>query len=436
VRASATSTNEPKSNSKSISSIDRTSLSGSYPCECGTSPSPSPVDLPVKSGIKPNAAAGTKIQPANNTISSSDTSSDPVLSATKGKRSKKRLREKKKKNLTTDVGITAPPVLAPRTDHESLTAEEELDYVASGLAPFTYPRNRYDAPFVPTDKENRAYKRAHELKNSQYFHHVYTFATGPEAAPALDGLKPSTHKPLAPAPRRITPQTPRMSRLEKEAAKNARNTPKAVSTSPTPLPKIVEADQTLTAGIPPVPEPLEPPIFPQVAEAGDVREAAMHTVIPEPTLSPPEAVPPAPVVLTGAQARLSLYQKNLKTELPISEAISLNLAARVTITNTTTSSRHGRLRKRNLVALSYATGKLSTLEAIKDARIKDARILAIHVSVARRVSQTAPSILFTSALQELNSHLLLLAEDGLTPFSSEKLLHRLRQTVPAPLNLD
>ena len=51
VGASAASTNDPKSNSKSISSIDRTPLSGSYPCECGTSPSPSPVDLPVKSGI-------------------------------------------------------------------------------------------------------------------------------------------------------------------------------------------------------------------------------------------------------------------------------------------------------------------------------------------------------------------------------------------------
>jgi len=38
-------------------------------------------------------------------------------------------------------------------------------------------------------------------------------------------------------------------------------------------------------------------------------------------------------------------------------------------------------------------------------------------------------------LQELNSHLLLLSEDGLTPFSSEKLLHHLSQTVPAPLNL-
>jgi len=409
VGESAASTNDPKSNSKSISSIDRTPLSGSYPCECGTSPSPSPVDLPVKSGIKPNAAAGTKAQPANNTIFTGDPSSNPDLSTTKGKRSKKRLREKKKKNLTTDVGIKAPPVLAPGTDHKPLTAEEELDYVASRLAPFTYPRNRYDAPFVLTAKDNRAYHRDQELKNSKYSHYVHPLTTGPEAAPTLDGSEPSPHKPSTPAPRLTKPQTPRMSRLEKEAAKNARHTPKTVSISPTPLPKIVKADQAPTAGIPPAPEPLEPPILPQVVEAGDVREAAMHPVTPEPTLSPLEAVSPAPVVLTGAQvaaARLSLYRKNLKTELPISVAMALNLAARTSITNTTTPSRHGRLRKRNLDALSYTTGELFTLKAIKDAQI-----LAIHVSVARRVSQTAPSVLRTSAVQELNSHLLFISED-------------------------
>ena len=192
-----------------------------------------------------------------------------------------------------------------------------------------------------------------------------------------------------------------MSRLEKEATKNAHNTPKTVSISPTPLPKIVKADQAPTAGIPPVPEPLEPPILPRVVEAGDVREAAMHPVTPEPTLPPLEAVPPAPILLTGAQitdantfrnrllsaARLSHYQQSLDSpKLPISEAMALNLAARTAITNTTTSCRHERLRERNLDALSYATGELATLKAIKDARI-----LAIHVSVARRVSQTAPS---------------------------------------------
>ena len=132
-----------------------------------------------------------------------------------------------------------------------------------------------------------------------------------------------------------------MSRLEKEAAKNARHIPKTVSISSPPLPKIVKADQALTAGIPPVPEPLEPPILPQVIEADDVRGAALPPVTPEPTLSPLEAVPPAPVVLTGAQvaaARLSLYRKILETELPISVAMELNLAARTSITTTTNHS--------------------------------------------------------------------------------------------------
>jgi len=130
-------------------------------------------------------------------------------------------------------------------------------------------------------------------------------------------------------------------------------------------------------------------------------------------------------------ARLSHYQQSLDSpKLPISKAMALNLSARTSITNTTTSSRHGRLLERNLAALSYATRKLSTLKAIKDART-----LSIHVSVARRVSQTAPSVLRTSAVQELNSHLLFISEDRLTPFSSKKLLHHLSRTVPASLNL-
>jgi len=136
------------------------------------SPSPSPVDRPVKSGIKPNAAAGTKAQPANNTIFSGDTSFDPVPSATKVKGSKKRQREKKKKTLTTDDGIIAPPVLPPIT------------YVV------------YDAPNVFTAKDNRAYYRDQALKNSGYSHYVHTLTTGPKAAPTLDGSEPSTHKPF------------------------------------------------------------------------------------------------------------------------------------------------------------------------------------------------------------------------------------------------
>jgi len=277
--AAAASTNDPKS----ISSINSTPLSGRNPCACGTSPSPSPFERPVESGIKLNVAAGTKAQPANNTIFTGYTSSDPALSATKVKGSKKRMREKKKKNLTADDGINAPPVLAP----------------------FTYPRYRYDAPFVLTAKEDRAYRYAQKLKASKYFHHVYTFATGPEAAPTLDGSEPSTPEPLTHAPRRITPQTPCMSRLEKEAAKNARNTPKAGSISPTLLPQVVEADQAPTAGIPPVPDTLEPTILSQVVKAGDVRGAAMPPVTPEPILPPLEAVPPAPIPLTGAQTGLT-----------------------------------------------------------------------------------------------------------------------------------
>jgi len=298
VGATAASTNEftSKSNDpKSISADESTSkisdpeLIPSIPTSTGEStieilgalfnPSNAAINRPVKSGIKPNAAAGTKAQPANNTIFTGDTSSDPALSATKVKGSKKRQREKKKKNLTTDDGINAPPVLAP----------------------ITYPRYRYDGPYVLTAKEDRAYKYAQKLKASNYFHPDYTFATGPEAALTLDGSEPPTPEPLTHVPRQIPPQTPRMSRLEKEAAKNARNTPKTVSFSPTLLPQVVEADQAPTAGIPPVPDPLEPTIFPQVVETGDVRGAAMPPVTPEPTISPLETVTLAQVPLTGAQ---------------------------------------------------------------------------------------------------------------------------------------
>jgi len=423
--AAAASTNEPTSKTngtKRISSVKNAPISNINPpvqaSACGTSPSPSPFDLPVKSGIKLNAAAGTKARPANNTIFTGDTSSDPVLSATKVKGSKKRQREKKKKNLTTDDGIISPPVLPPIT------------YVI------------YDAPNVFTAKDNRAYHRDQELKNSKYSHYVHTFAVGPEAAPTQAVSEPPTPKPLA--PRRITPQTPRMSRLAKKAAKFARNTPKAVSIKPTSLPKIVEADQAPTAGIPPVPDLLKPAIWPQVVETGDVRGAAMPPVTPEPTLSL-EAVPPAPVLLTGAQitaanttrkrslntARLSRYRRGLDSpELPISKAMELNLAAGTSITATTTSSRHRRLLERNLAAISYATGKLSTLKATQDARV-----LAIRVSVARRVSQTAPSVLRDSAVRELNSHLLFISKDRPAPFSSERLLHHLSRAAPSSLNL-
>ena len=122
------------------------------------------------------------------------------------------------------------------------------------LAPIIY--HEYDGPHVYTAEEDREYKRAQELEASNYFYPVYTFAVGPEAAPTQAVSEPPTPKPLA--PRRITPQTPRMSRLAKEAAKFARNTPKAVSIKPSSLPKIVEADQAPIAGIHPCLTPLNP----------------------------------------------------------------------------------------------------------------------------------------------------------------------------------
>ena len=248
--AAVASTNEPTSKTngtksiasvsgtKSISSVNNAPISNTNPpvrsSACGTSPSPSPFDLHIKSGIKLNAAAGTKARPANNTIFNNATSSNSDPSATKVMGSKKRQREKKKKNSTPDDGIKAPPVLAPIIYQE------------------------YDGLHVYTAEEDRAYKRAQELEASHYFYPVYTFAPGPETAPTQAVSEPPTPKPLA--PHRITPQTPRMSRLEKEAAKVARNTPKTVSILPTSLPKIVEADQAPTASIPPVPDPLEPTI--------------------------------------------------------------------------------------------------------------------------------------------------------------------------------
>jgi len=113
--------------------------------------------------------------------------------------------------------------------------------------------------------------------------------------------------------------------------------------------------------------------------------------------------------------------------------LALNIAARTSITTKTTLSQHERLWESNLAALSYATRKLSTFKATT---LKDARILAIHVSVARRVSQTAPSVLRTSVVQELNSHLLCISEDRLAPFSLKKLFHHLSQMAPSSPNLD
>ena len=176
-------------------------------------------------------------------------------------------------------------MLAPSTDHEILTAEEERAYVESRLAPIIY--QVYDGPNVFTAKDIRAYKYAHHLKKTKYFYPTYACAIGPEAAPTLDGSEPPTPKPLTRVPRQHPPQTPRMGRLEKKAAKIARNTPKTGSISPTPLPQVVETEQAPTTGIPPVPVPLEPTILPQVVET----EQAPTTGIP------PVPVPLEPTIL-------------------------------------------------------------------------------------------------------------------------------------------
>jgi len=216
-----------------------------------------------------------------------------------------------------------------------------------------------------------------------------------------------------------------------------------VPLEPTILPQVVEAEQAPPTGIPPVPNPLEPTILPQVVETAGVST-------PEPTISPLEAVPPAPVPLTGAQKTVAntarnwalrdacLFafrqsQRSFRVNPERLDSEVLNIAARTSITTKPTLSQHERLRERNLTALSYATRKLSTFKATT---LKDARILAIHVSVARRVSQTAPSVLRTSVVQELDAHLLCVTESRLAPFSLRKLFHHLSQMALSSPNLD
>ena len=355
---------------------------------------------------------------------------------------------------------------------------------------YNNPYVRYDGPSVSTAKEERAYHHAKRLKDTNYFYPTYVYVIGLEVALTPDGSEPSTPKPRTHSPRQPLPPTPRMSRLEIEAAKNARTTPKTVSISPTPLPQavkaesatptgippvstpldpaplpqVVEAEQAPTTGIPPVPVPLEPTILPQTVEAEQAPTAGIPpapvpldpTISPqdietagfttaEPTISPLEA---AQVPLTGAQttvantarsrmlndARLLGHRQRssrVNTDLLISEA--LNSAARTSILTKTTLSQHVRLQKRNLTVLSVTTRELSTFKATT---LKDARTLAIHASVLRRISQTAPSVSRASVVQELDAHLLCITEARLAPFSLRKLFHRLSQMVPSPHNLD
>ena len=229
-------------------------------------------------------------------------------------------------NVTTEESLNVP------IESPSVTFEESPPDVTVKKSKERAPEAKDNSPntLLPwgnyTNAEICTYREEMEMAYTGYTYALLPESPTDEAAPSLDGSEPSTHKPSTPAPRLSKPQTPRMSRLEKEAAKSARHIPKTVFISPTPLPKIVEADQATTAGIPPVPDPLEPTIFPQVAEAGDARGAAMPAVTPEPTLSPLEAVPPMQVPLAGAQitaantfrnrlrstARLSRYRKDLE----------------------------------------------------------------------------------------------------------------------------
>jgi len=295
-----------------------------------------------------------------------------------------------------------------------------------------------------TAAENHNYNYSEKLRRFGHFHRTYPVDTGLKDAPTLDGSKPSTPTSFTHVSRRLTPQTPRMSRLEKEAAKNARGRKKKVSILIPPLcPQIVEADQAPPAGIKLVPDPLEPTILPRVAEKDDVCGAEMPPVASKTTLPPFEAVPPTPVLPTGAQTTvanptcerltnaesLSLYRKSLdRPGFPILETMEANMAARVSISTRTTRSQHQLLQKSNLAAISRANCKLSKLKATT---LKETRIAAIHASLARRVSGTAPSVLRTFLVQELDSHFLFVTEGRLGPFSWEKFFHHLSQAAPS-----
>jgi len=251
-----------------------------------------------------------------------------------------------------------------------------------------------------------------------------------------------------------------MSRLEKEAAKNARNTPKAVSTPapftlqaveseqaptagipsvravPTPIAPLttqaVKTEQTPTTGIPPVPVPLDPAILPQ-----DIETACFTTA--ESTTPPLQAVAPVQVPLTGAQTtvantarnllrnsdRLLKYRQGLMNPERLASWTKSN-AARTAVSTLTTRAQHLRLQKVNLAALLNANSEHSTFQA---PMLKGARILAIRASVARRIK---PSVLRASVVQELDAHLLCITRALLAPFSLRMLFYRISLTAPSP----
>jgi len=350
----------------------------------------------VASGIKLNAAAGTKAPPAqtsNKTIFTNNTS--PNLGRSEESHN---VTIEESPNVTIEESPNVTIEESPNVTIEespNVTIEESSNVTIKELPNVTIKKsktrlrenkklkkqaseakdNSSDAllPWANyTYAELRSYRDEMEMAFTGYTYALLPESPIDEFTPTQVVSGPPTPKPPTRSPRRPTPPTPPMSRLAKETAKNARNTPKAVNTSlaPLPLPQVVEAEQAPTTGIPPVPDPLEPTILPQAVEAEqtpttgippvpvpldpaplpqDIETAGVHT--PEPTTSPLEAVTPAPVPLTGAQttatnttrkrslnaARLFRYRQGLNSsELPISEALALNIAARTSITAHTT----------------------------------------------------------------------------------------------------
>jgi len=285
--------------------------------------------------------------------------------------------------VTIEESVKETPKVTIKKLKERMRANKKLKKQASEAKvnssedpPTIYynPYPEYSNPDICTAKEDRAYKDAKRLAETKYFYPMYSYPIGPEVAPTPDVSGTSAPKPRTLSScSRLPPRTPRMSRLEKEAAKNARNTPKTVSISPAPLPQAVEAEPAPTTGIPPMPVPLDPASLPQ-----DIETAGVPT--PEPTTSPLEAVPPAQVTLTSAQttaanaarnrmlnaARLLHYRQGFNSpKRLISEA--LNSAARTSILTKTTRSQHVRLQKRNLTALSIAKRELLKATTLKEA---------------------------------------------------------------------
>jgi len=427
------------------------------------------VDRPVKPGIKLIAAAGTKALPVqipDSPVSTHNTSPNLGRSEEKPKESKAKMREnekseapqviieesvketpkgtKKSKARMRENKKLKTPSSEAKPNNTSPTPPTTADGIKAPpmLAPIIYPI--YSTPDIFTAKEDRAYQDATALKETEYFYEPYQYT---EVTSTQVVSEPP--KPLARSYRCPPPQTSRMSHLEKEAVKNARNTPKAVSNPPVPfssptaieseqtptagipsvralstptasfsIPIAVEAEQAPTTGMPPVPVPLDPAILPQ-----DIETAGFTTA--ESIPSPPQAVAPVQVPLIGAQTTAANTARNqlrtaalllrhrqglINSERVVSE--TKNNAARTAILTQTTSSRHVRLRKRNLTALTIANKALSPLHTI----LEEARILVARESevqeqpcptpnkpIWKHKPSTNPLHLYKAATRRLNA---------------------------------